>query len=523
MMPAQSGRPAPLLLVVDDDPAARLIHRQALQSAGFVAVEAKDGGTALTAFVEAKPDMVLLDVVMPGMDGFEVCRAIRAMPEGGNVPILMATGLDDVDSIDKAYRAGATDFIGKPVNWMVLVQRVRYILRAADALTKLRVSESRLAEAQRIAGLGHFHWIIRGPAIECSPEVLRIFGITDSTGALSVRSLLRRIPADDRHELMRAARRAMAGAPIDLDHRVMAADGELRTVCLLGEVVIGPGMSPCIHGTYQDITERKRAENDLKIARDAAQSANAAKTAFLAAMSHELRTPLNAIIGFSELIAGEQFGPIQQPKYIEFSRDIRAAGQQMFDLVVDVLTMAELEAGRYQLELANVDLCEVGRAGLAEFRRSKAGRGREFTFETTEDRLLVGADKQALEQMICKLLSNAVKFSETGTSIGLVVKRKRNGSAKLSITDSGIGMTAGEAEWAVQPFGQVDGRIARKYEGAGLGLSIVSKLIECHGGRLTIVSAPRRGTRASLIFPAIPKSLIHQKASGSRVVEPSLA
>jgi two-component system, cell cycle sensor histidine kinase PleC len=522
MMHHNYGRPQPVLLIVDDNPVERFVHRQALEGAGFEIIEAKDGATAIAAFSENRPDMVLLDVVMPEMDGFEVCRAIRAMPAGSTVPILMATGLDDVDSIDKAYRVGATDFIGKPINWMVLVQRVRYTLRAADALTKLRVSEGRLAEAQRIAGLGHFHWITSGAAIECSAEVLRIFGISSDTGSLAVRSLLRRIPATDRHELFRAVRGAIAGASIDLDHRVIAGDGELRTVCLLGEVAVEPGAPTYIHGTYQDITERKRVESELKIARDAAQSASAAKTAFLAAMSHELRTPLNAIIGFSELIAGEQFGPVQEPKYIEFSRCIKNAGQQMFDLVVDVLTMAELEGGRYKLELASVDLCEAGRSALAEFRRSRAATGRNFIFETAEDRLLVEVDRQALEQMICKLLANAVKFSETGTSVDVMVGRNGDGSAWLSVTDHGIGMTAGEAARAVQPFHQIDGRIARKYEGAGLGLSIVSKLIESHGGRFTIVSAPQQGTTVSLIFPPIAKyrNRRDERVWGSRIAPP---
>ena len=504
-MPHRYGCRQPAILIVDDDAIERFLHRQALEPAGFAIVEAKDGATALTAFVEAKPDLVLLDVVMPEMDGFEVCRAIRAMPDGGDVPILMATGLDDTDSIDKAYRLGATDFIGKPINRKVLLQRVRYVLRAADAFTNLRVSERRLAEAQRIAGFGHFHWIATSAEIECSAEVLRIFGIKSNTDLPSVRSLLRRVPTGDRREIIRAVRNAMAGARIDLDHRVIRPDGEVRTVSLRGEGAIAQGAPPRIHGAYQDITERKRVESELKIARDAAQCANAAKTAFLAAMSHELRTPLNAVIGFSELIAGEQFGPIQEPKYIEFSRDICSAGQRMFDVVVDVLTVAQLEAGRYKLALGKFDLCEAAKSTLAKFRQSKAAIGRMFTFETTDDELLVYADRQALDQMISKLLSNAVKFSETETSVGIQLARESHRGARLSVIDSGIGMTAEEAELAVQPFRQVDGRIARKYGGTGLGLSIVSKLIECHQGRLSIVSTPRQGTRASLIFPAVPE------------------
>jgi DNA-binding response OmpR family regulator len=138
-------RADPVVLLVDDDDMERFLQRQALEPA-----EAKDGTGALEAFAISLPDIMVPDLMMPEMDGFAVCKAIRAMPAGHNTPILVATGLDDVGSIECAYRVGATDFIAKPISCAVLPHRLRYMLRAYH-----------LAEAQRISGLGHFRWVAR--------------------------------------------------------------------------------------------------------------------------------------------------------------------------------------------------------------------------------------------------------------------------------------------------------------------------------------------------------------------------
>ena len=250
----------------------------------------------------------------------------------------------------------------------------------------------------------------------------------------------------------------------------------------------------------QRTQELAKANQELAAARDAAESANAAKTAFLAAMSHELRTPLNAIVGFSELIAQEVFGPVQK-KYLEFSDNIHSAGQRMSGVVGDVLTIAQLEAGTFELEWDDVDLCEMTRDIVDKFRRAHPERGEDIAFGPEADHILVRADVRSVEQMVSKLLSNAAKFSETGTPIRLGVATESNGAVRFCVKDRGIGMTEAEAEAAIRPFHQVDERMERKYEGSGLGLSIVNKLIESHHGHLTIVSAPGEGTEVSLYFP----------------------
>jgi two-component system, sensor histidine kinase len=139
------------ILIADDDEMARILMREALEQQGFVVIEAVDGQDALLRFAETRPAMLIADVMMPKMDGFELCRALRRRPDGAYVPVLMATGLDDVSSIERAYEVGATDFIAKPIHWLILGHRVRYMLRAGQAFDALHQNEQRLVAAKNAA------------------------------------------------------------------------------------------------------------------------------------------------------------------------------------------------------------------------------------------------------------------------------------------------------------------------------------------------------------------------------------
>ena len=143
MIKCNEGRSAPLVLVVDDDATIRLLARETLEQAGFQVEEVSDGTEGLSVFCRVHPDIVLLDVMMPTVDGFTVCYELRKLPAGGRIPVVMMTGLDDVESINHAYEMGATDFITKPINWGLLPHRIRYVLRSSTAFEKLRESEER--------------------------------------------------------------------------------------------------------------------------------------------------------------------------------------------------------------------------------------------------------------------------------------------------------------------------------------------------------------------------------------------
>jgi signal transduction histidine kinase len=495
-------RARPLVLIADDDEIERFLQRQVLEPAGFDIVEAPSGSEALECFSAFDPDLVVLDVMMPDMNGFDVCEAMRALPRGADTPILMATALDDVESIDRAYRGGATDFIGKPINWPVLPHRVRYMLRAHATLENLLLSQQHLAEAQRIAGVGNFRWLPDTGRLECSSELCRMLGLPAKNNTLPIRALLRRIPADDRGAVFRAVRVGLAGQRVDLDHRVVTPAGELRILSFRAERGIAQDGTGYLQGSFQDITERKRIEIELAMARDEARIGDAAKTAFLAAMSHELRTPLNAIIGFSDMIVQEAFGPIREARYIDYARSVEQAGQHMLGFVIDVLTIAELEAGRFELRQEKLDLLDIVDSMLAQFRQSETAGKHEIVLRVNGAPNPVCADRWAVEQMLVKLLSNATKFSGPGTTIRVTIAAGEV-TTRLSIADQGSGISDETAAMALVPFRQVDGRLARKQGGTGLGLSIVNGLIGEHGGQLTIESGRSGGTCVSLDFPAL--------------------
>ena len=195
-----------------------------------------------------------------------------------------------------------------------------------------------------------------------------------------------------------------------------------------------------------------------------------------------------------------------QQKYIEFSDSILSAGQRMSGVVGDVLTIAQLEAGTFELEWDEVDLCSVAREAIEKFQHVRADRGGDIAFEAEIDSIPVHADTRSVEQMISKLLSNAAKFSETGTPINLSIATEKDGSARLSVKDKGIGMTEAEADAAIRPFRQVDERMERKYEvQRAWKLSIVNKLIESHHGHLTINQRTGGGDGGNAPFSPAPR------------------
>lgn len=241
---------------------------------------------------------------------------------------------------------------------------------------------------------------------------------------------------------------------------------------------------------------------ELGLAKTAAEASSAAKSRFLATMSHELRTPLNSIIGFSEIINAETFGPLGEPRYIGYAGNILKAGRHMLEVVNDVLTMARLDAERYQPSLEPVELKRLTDAIVAIFRGTEIGRRHEITVDAGNGWGRIEADSQAVRQMLLNLLSNAAKFSNDNTVIEVGCRSPESGEIWLTVTDHGIGMTAAQIEKVGTPFYQADDRLERRHEGSGLGLSIVAALVRAHGGRLEIASMPGAGTEVSLVFPA---------------------
>ncbi len=253
----------PLILVVDDVATMRAVGADALQQSGFRVAEAADGDEAIRRFDELGPDLVLLDVEMPGRDGFETCRELRARPRGRHLPIVMMTSRDDLQAIHRAYEAGATDFVAKPVNWLILTHRIRYMLRLSELLSSYLDSEMRLAEAQRVARLGSLTLDLASGRLAGSEELYRIFDLPAS-GVLTGDLLAARVQPEDAQSLRDALARAAEdeSRPIELELRVPLPNGDFRFVQLKAEPS-GRGDARLV-GAVQDVTERKRSEEAIR-------------------------------------------------------------------------------------------------------------------------------------------------------------------------------------------------------------------------------------------------------------------
>jgi diguanylate cyclase (GGDEF)-like protein/PAS domain S-box-containing protein len=266
MSAGAQGETRSLILVVDDDTAIRELVREALEHFQFDVVEARNGAEGVKAFSRLKPELVVMDVRMPEMDGFQACAAMRKTPGGANTPILILTGLDDTDSIKTAYEAGATDFASKPVNLFVLGHRLRYMLRAKRTMDDLRESESRLASAQRIARLGHWERDLRSGRMRWSQETYRIFGVDSQSFTPDLPSYLERVHPLDREIVARATGEAVRReGPYSFDARIIMPDGTERFVHEQAEAIFDEDGTPLrLAGTTQDITERKQIEDQIR-------------------------------------------------------------------------------------------------------------------------------------------------------------------------------------------------------------------------------------------------------------------
>ncbi len=365
-----------LILVVDDDPAQRLIFKETLANAGYRVAEAADGNEALEKARQLKPDLIALDVMMPGMDGFETCAAIRRDESMHHIPVMMVTGLEDVDSIERGFVAGATDFVTKPVNWLLLEYSVMYQLRTS------------------------------------------------------------------------------------------------------------------------------KMESQLRAAKEEAESANRAKTAFIANISHELRTPLHAIIGFSEVMHAQTVGAMGDDIYRDYLEEVLNGGRNLLTMIDSIIDLAKAESGSLSVQMDTVDLSALVDSAIAGLADLAMDAGIALTIDTPKRVVPVRGDEARLRQMLAQVVSNAVKFTPEAGAVTVCLDDQSDEAITIAVSDTGIGMAAGEIETALSPFSQVNGALSRPQQGAGVGLPLAATIARLHDATLSMDSAPGEGTRVTITFPA---------------------
>ena len=290
------------------------------------------------------------------------------------------------------------------------------------------------------------------------------------------------------------------GMVLDFISQIRRRDGSVIWIIENARVVNDDdGQFLFYEGTVEDITRQRESEDATRRALAETQEAVRAKAAFLAAMSHELRTPLNAILGFSDLIQQELFGPIGE-RYRSYISDIHVNGQHLLAKINDILDLSRIEGRLLDIDDHAVGIrdsvntvCDVvkgGRDGVPQ-----------IEIDIPADMPLLKADPRRLQQVLSHLISNAVKFTPTEGHIEVKALQSSQGGITIKITDTGIGMEPGRISHALEPFKQLDSRLARRFEGVGLGLPLANALVQLHQGRLSIESVPGLGTTVTLDFP----------------------
>ncbi len=395
------------------------------------------------------------------------------------------------------------------VNWSQKNDKDKIYISGDDITEFTRKQEDllnrqrQLSEAESIGRMGHWQWIVGENDISWSEEIFRIFGVDSNHFQPTIKRIEQMVHRRDLARVIQAFQRALIEKQnYDMEFRVTRPGGEVRYLQCEGRCEKNEDNEIiALYGILQDITERTLHEQELHAAKDASEQAYAAKTRFLANMSHELRTPLNAIIGFSEMIEHQLLGPVGQIKYKEYATGIRESGEHLLDLISDILDMSKIEAGKYSLDLSEVNVNDVMTAAAKMVKGRAAENKINLDIENAcEEGMTLVADARAIKQIILNVLTNAVKFTKTGGSIWAECYQREE-HLIIKICDTGIGIPANKLAAVLRPFEQASSYYTKDYEGTGLGLAITKELIELHGGNMHIDSKVGIGTTVTLRLP----------------------
>ncbi len=362
--------------------------------------------------------------------------------------------------------------------------------------------EQQLSEAEAIGHMGHWHWSLGQQEIRFSDEIYRIFGVTRENFFPTLDHVNAMLHRRDVGRMIQAFQRAIIEQnDHEIDFRVIAPSGDIRHVRCQGRCEFdNEGDVTGLYGIMQDVTQTMSHERALLEAKEAAERAYAAKSQFLANMSHELRTPLNAIIGFSEMMQQQLLGPIGNERYIDYIKGIRESGEHLLDLITDILDMSKIEAGKYELDLEDINVTKIVRLAMHMIEGRAVEAGIKVKPHIMDEELRIIADRRAVMQIMLNLLSNAVKFSHENGIVEVDCTPQRD-HVLLRVKDYGIGIPANKIGTITNPFEQAANQYSRGHEGSGLGLSITKELAELHGGSIHIESTLGLGTTVTIRLP----------------------
>ncbi len=518
----------PLILIVDDDPLILRATARMLNQAGYRLLLACDALSGLQMARDQKPDLTLLDVNLPDMSGVEVCHLIKTDPTlaGCFVVLISGASIDSLSQVDGLGR-GADGYIARPVTNAELLARVRGMLRIQQAEQALRASE----EKYRIVADFTFDWEAwrapDGAYLYVSPASKRISGHSADEFMADPNLMLQITHPDDLFVV--SAHYDVHGLEAEtgdqeFDFRIITTNNEIRWLGHSCTRVYSPaGQWLGRRESNRDITERKRAEAELREAHDLLEQrvqertvelkaanlelekAGRMKDEFLASMSHELRTPLTGILGLSEALQQPGFGRLSKQQKTSIAH-IHSSGRRLLELINDILDLSKIEAGKLELIPKICDLEEICKASLRMVKTQAAAKGLQSNLSISPESILLTADARRLKQILNYLISNAIKFTPPDGSFGIEVLGSREArQVRITVWDTGIGIKMTDQGGLFQPFVQLDAGLERSYPGIGVGLVLVRRLTEMHGGSVSVRSEPGQGSRFTICLPWQPE------------------
>jgi PAS domain S-box-containing protein len=518
------------ILNVDDNAAGRYARSRILKQAGFQIVEAGTGEEALRTVSAAKPDLVLLDVHLPDMNGFDVCKRIKADVATARVLIVQmsATSVDNTDR-KRGLEEGADGYLTEPVDPDVLIATVNAFLRLRRAEEALRESEERFRRTFEAAPIGMMLFAPGEKIVESNNAVVEMLGF--SAEELRSMNLVDLTHPDDRETQQSFDDQLLQKkvTSYEVETRCLTKNHSLIWVNLTATTIQDSGGKTLGVAMVENVTERRRSEKEKaellaaeQQARSLAEIGSRTKDEFLATLSHELRTPLNAILGWTRMLRTEQLDASTTAQALEtIERNAEAQAQ----LIGDLLDVSRIISGKFQLNVQSVQLRQLIETALETLRL--AAEAKQIQFKTfLEETEPITGDPGRLKQVIWNLLSNAIKFTPEGGTVEIRLTSVDH-RVELKVVDTGLGMDPSFLPFAFDRFRQADSSSGRPYGGLGLGLAIVRHLVELHGGSVEAQSnGPGLGT--AFVVKLSKRMLLASPASSNEYLSlpepsPSLA
>ena len=510
------------IFVVDDEPQNIELLEALLEPMGHKVVKASNGAEAIDKLSGGQIDLVLLDIIMPGMSGYDVLDKIRANNRTRRIPVIMITAINGTDEKIKAIEAGCDDFITKPFDKHELIVRISSLLRIQALHDEV---DAALEYAESIINT------IREPLISLDKD-LRVVKVSRSFYEIfkvkpeeTVGQLIYDL-GNKQWDIpkLRELLEDILPRKSDFDNYEVEHDFDTigrRTMLLNGrQIERGAGKERIILLAIEDITERKRFEIELRKAKEAAESASRSKSAFLANMSHEIRTPMNAILGFSQLLLHDKDITLKQKQHVE---TINRSGEFLLAIINDILEMAKAESGKTTLNRSSFDLYAMIDDIEKMLRQRADAKGLSLIVErNAELPRFVTADEAKLRQIVINLLSNALKFTQKGSVIFRLntrVAADQELELMAEVEDTGPGIAPQEMERLFHPFEQA--QEGRSYSaGTGLGLAISRDYALLMGGDISVKSDLGKGSTFSfqIVLKKAFQSIVDEK-SQPRIVK----